>query len=865
MMGQDVFVQHYWIFLNGLFFFILAVYSFSMPKGSVLALGWSWNRLGLFGLCFGLFSWNGIIEEHIHLIAAEWLNAGLAALGGMAIFEFGRYGLRAKHSVLGGAWAWAMPLAVGAVLAAAGRGWADPLVWKAALAFPGSLMAAGMLLLSARGILVKEGVADEDRPVRRGLLIAAAGLLALGIVFAAGVVPFSYGAGIGFTAAECVLVFVVLFAMTLVYGRYVFDRLEDRWTGFWGKYRGYVYLFLLVTVLIGGFLVVGKLSRYGIVRDYTELEISSGTIKARLLGEVRIVRSLAWAMAQSPSLRLVVFGTSEADKAQLNVTLDRYAGVLEGAVCYVLDLKGQVIASSNRAEKDSFVGKNYAVRPYFKQALVYGVGEYAAMGLTSKISGFYASVALHAVDGALVGVAVIKAPLGSGMLEGGDGVWSLLVHTSGIILAASLPELEQKSLWPLQETARQELLVSKQFPVPDGVALTVVPPESGDIRSLLGEEALFLVRASGLKDFNIVMARHPRDFDLLQLWSMAGLFFLVLLGGVVTLWNELIQRNRILTVERARRQAELAMQMEVVFNSAQVGLMLVDSAFRVKKANQVILDLGGHQLSDVIGRPHGDALSCIQADKRPDGCGSTTACQDCAVRGTVLTTLKTGQAVRGVEVKRTIRTSTGEHREVWLEINATSLEISGEPHVLFSMADITQRQEAARVLEISEQKYRTLFEEMVSGFAYHELVLDSEGKPVDYITLQVNKAYERMTGLARESIIGQRVYASAMPGLDKEWLEIFSRVALTGKSAHYVQYSVKFKKWFEGAAFSTRRGFFAVTFVDVTEQKRVEEERARTTKELEIFYKASIGREERILQLKQEVDQLKREMALRKS
>jgi polyhydroxyalkanoate synthesis regulator phasin len=47
---------------------------------------------------------------------------------------------------------------------------------------------------------------------------------------------------------------------------------------------------------------------------------------------------------------------------------------------------------------------------------------------------------------------------------------------------------------------------------------------------------------------------------------------------------------------------------------------------------------------------------------------------------------------------------------------------------------------------------------------------------------------------------------------------------------------------------------------DVTGQNKSEEELQKRLQELEVFYKASIGREERILELKKEVEQLKKEL-----
>lgn len=66
----------------------------------------------------------------------------------------------------------------------------------------------------------------------------------------------------------------------------------------------------------------------------------------------------------------------------------------------------------------------------------------------------------------------------------------------------------------------------------------------------------------------------------------------------------------------------------------------------------------------------------------------------------------------------------------------------------------------------SEQEYRTLFDKMLDGFALHEIILDDAGKPMDYRFLAVNPAFERMTGLKADAIIGKTVLET-LPGIEK--------------------------------------------------------------------------------------------------
>jgi PAS domain S-box-containing protein len=74
----------------------------------------------------------------------------------------------------------------------------------------------------------------------------------------------------------------------------------------------------------------------------------------------------------------------------------------------------------------------------------------------------------------------------------------------------------------------------------------------------------------------------------------------------------------------------------------------------------------------------------------------------------------------------------------------------------------------------------------------------------------------------RENVIGKKAYET-IPGLDKKWLDIFGKVALTGESSSYEEYASNLDKWFAGTVFSPQKGMVAGTFIDITERKRAEQ------------------------------------------
>ena len=140
------------------------------------------------------------------------------------------------------------------------------------------------------------------------------------------------------------------------------------------------------------------------------------------------------------------------------------------------------------------------------------------------------------------------------------------------------------------------------------------------------------------------------------------------------------------------------------------------------------------------------------------------------------------------------------------------------------LANIIERKRAEEQLRESERQYRQLFTELTSGFALHEIICDAAGKPVDYRFLEINPAFEKLTGLQRANVVGRTVF-DVLPQTEPHWIERYGKVALTGKPAHFEDYSRELDRHYEVVAFCPRENQFAVMFTDVTTRMKAEEER----------------------------------------
>lgn len=125
-------------------------------------------------------------------------------------------------------------------------------------------------------------------------------------------------------------------------------------------------------------------------------------------------------------------------------------------------------------------------------------------------------------------------------------------------------------------------------------------------------------------------------------------------------------------------------------------------------------------------------------------------------------------------------------------------------------------------LELSENKYSQLFDSLLSGFALHEIILDQNGNPCDYRFLDINPAFEKLTGLRKSDILGKTV-KEVMPGIEQEWIDKYGKVAIEGESLSFENYSKDLHKYYRVTAFSPQKGQFAVLFYDITETKDLAE------------------------------------------
>jgi two-component system C4-dicarboxylate transport sensor histidine kinase DctB len=250
-----------------------------------------------------------------------------------------------------------------------------------------------------------------------------------------------------------------------------------------------------------------------------------------------------------------VIGTAEGDgTGTLNRRLEDFAEQAGLDAIYLMDEDGITISASNYRDAGSFVGQNYAFRPYFQSAISGEQGRFYAIGATTGLPGYFIANAVLNDRGAPTGVVAIKidfSDLQDSWKNSGEQV--LLANEDGVVLLSSNADWQYRALTQLSEPQRERIRNARQFPGQDLDALDWV--------ELPGDQA----RIAGTKRLHLAATDLPHGWSLhyfasddqavARSWLVTAIF--VLLAGLTFIFFQ-IQRARRVSAALARSEEEEA-------------------------------------------------------------------------------------------------------------------------------------------------------------------------------------------------------------------------------------------------------------------------------------------------------------------
>ncbi|MBF0227485.1 MAG: PAS domain-containing protein, partial [Desulfobacterales bacterium] len=131
---------------------------------------------------------------------------------------------------------------------------------------------------------------------------------------------------------------------------------------------------------------------------------------------------------------------------------------------------------------------------------------------------------------------------------------------------------------------------------------------------------------------------------------------------------------------------------------------------------------------------------------------------------------------------------------------------------------------------MEDKQYKYLIQTAPFGFAYHKIILNSDGKPINYQFIEVNNAFEKLTGLKASNILNRTV-TEAIPGIvndDFDWIAFYGDIALNNSEKEFEQYSEHLKRWYKVQVYSPEKYYFSTIFIDISKEKKKTDELKRS-------------------------------------
>lgn len=268
----------------------------------------------------------------------------------------------------------------------------------------------------------------------------------------------------------------------------------------------------------------------------------------------------------------------------------------------------------------------------------------------------------------------------------------------------------------------------------------------------------------------------------------------------VRLWRQRVTDSLCHQLSLERERKALADRLALLMRHANDIIVLADAEWKIVEANDRALEAYGYTL---------DEMRRIKIfDLRAQETRGKFSAQMAAVQ------------TQGSAIFETIhRRKNGSTFPV--EISCRVVEIGSEPFYLAITRDITDRKRTEGALREIEASYRSLFQNLLNGFAYCRMIYEQD-RPSDFVYLAVNSAFEGLTGL--KNVVGKRV-SEVIPGIrekDPKIFEIYGRVVRTGAPEKFETYVEALKMWFSVSVYRPHEGCFVALFDVITQRKQVE-------------------------------------------
>jgi two-component system C4-dicarboxylate transport sensor histidine kinase DctB len=227
----------------------------------------------------------------------------------------------------------------------------------------------------------------------------------------------------------------------------------------------YLFALIIVVCVVVGYVAYGQIFAREMEREADRNRQHLESLSLSLSATLQKYEELPLVIAQDRRIRNALeHANTSPVLGEANRYLERINQILGTETIYTMNEHGLTLVSSNWRKPDSFVGDNYAFRPYFVDAVSQGVGRFYGVGIASGKPGYYIAYSIKA-DQDLLGVITIKIGLSDIQKALSETKNDLVViNEDGVVILASDPVNRYKTTRPLNDAAAERIAVTRQFP-----------------------------------------------------------------------------------------------------------------------------------------------------------------------------------------------------------------------------------------------------------------------------------------------------------------------------------------------------------------------------------------------------------------
>lgn len=192
-----------------------------------------------------------------------------------------------------------------------------------------------------------------------------------------------------------------------------------------------------------------------------QLQEAANKANLQLDSEIAKFKQVPAILSHDP--RILGYFSEQTSAQQLNLLLEEWANQSLADTIYIHDDSGTVVASSNYQDPKTFVGENFAFRPYFSQAINGLSSQYVGLGARSNVRGYFLSSPLY-VKQEIVGVLTVKVSLENiEEILTSDGFDIVVLDNNQVVFLSSQPHWLYHSLQPLTLIQQQQIAEQRQY------------------------------------------------------------------------------------------------------------------------------------------------------------------------------------------------------------------------------------------------------------------------------------------------------------------------------------------------------------------------------------------------------------------